>query len=226
MRATVDRQDLLNVSITTEPGATIAGTVTTDTGAAVPAGLKALAVESVFHVPLAGATNSAPADVDASGHFSLTRLYGPRLVRVSEPTGQWAVKSVTLNGAEITDAPFHFKKASDPLNLHIVVTANTATLTGVTADAAGKPIQARVVVFDVDESRWVGLSRFVQSIETGSDGRYRINGLLPGNYRIAATTYLEQGAWQDVEVLRQLAGQSTSVTLAGRQSQTINLTAR
>ena len=226
MRATIDRQDLLNVSITTEPGATIAGTVVTDAGTPVPPSLKALAIETTFHVPLTGATNAAPADVAPNGVFSLTRLYGPRVVRVSEPSGQWAVQSVTLNGTDITDSPFHFKKSPDSLNLRIVLTQNTATLTGVTTDVAGKAIPARVVIFDADDRRWGSMSRFVQSVETGSDGRYRIDGLLPGNYRVAAVTYLEQGAWNDADVLRQLVGQSTQATLTGRQSQTINLTAR
>ena len=156
----------------------------------------------------------------------MTRLFGPRVVRISERSGQWAVKSVTLNGAEITDTPFHFKKAVDPLNLRVVVTLNTATVSGVTAGASGKPIAGRVVVLDADESHWAATSRFVRSIESGSDGRYRIDGLLPGTYRIAAVTYLEEGAWYDVEVLRQLAGQATPLTITSRQNQTINLTAR
>jgi hypothetical protein len=226
MRATIDRQDLQNVLITTAPGATIAGTVATDTGAPVPSSLKTLAVETVFNVPQAGASNVAVVDVGANGQFSMTRLFGPRVIRASEPTGQWAVKSVTLNDADITDAAFHFKQSSDPLNLRIVITANTATIAGVTADTAGKPIPARVVVFESDESRWGFTSRFVRSIESGSDGRYHVDGLLPGNYRIAAVTYLEEGAWYDADVLRQLTAQAKAVTLAGLQSQTITLTAR
>ena len=226
MRATIDRQNLQNVSIATEPGATIAGAVVTDTGAPVPPLLKAQAFEAVFHVPRSGATNVESADVAADGQFAMTRLFGPRVFRLAEPSGQWAVKNVTLNGADITDAPFHFKKASDPLNLRIVVTSNTATIAGVTADTAGKPIPARVVVFEAEESRWGFASRFVRSMETGSDGRYHVDGLLPGNYRIAAVTYLEEGAWYDADVLRQLAAQSTPLTVTGRQSQTLNLTAR
>jgi hypothetical protein len=55
-----------------------------------------------------------------------------------------------------------------------------------------------------DARRWAARSRFIKSVDLGADGRYAIKGLLPGKYLVAVSDVLDDGAWEDPDVLARL----------------------
>jgi hypothetical protein len=157
----------------------------------------------------------------ADGTFAFKSVFGPRLFRVLRLPDDWAVKGVWSGDQEISDTPIDITAAAPPAPLRIVVTSETGTVGGVARDAKGAPLAgARIVVFGDDEREWGPRSRVIKTAETSADGRYQVRGLLPGKYSVAAVSFLENFAWFDAGVLRQLksGAQSIDVTANGRHA--------
>ena len=148
---------------------------------------------------------AAPVTVDETGTFSFASLFGPRVVRVARLPDDWVLRGVWLDDVEITDVPFDFRATEQPRTLRVVVSQARAGATGLVTGAGKRPAAAaRVIAFAEDSRQWGVLSRFVKAVESGPDGRYAMQGLLPGAYRIVAVDDLDEGAWRDPDVLGRL----------------------
>ena len=66
--------------------------------------------------------------VDESGRFQMKGLSGRVLFRVGAPG--WNLKSVTLNGVDITDMPFDARPSSNVSGLEITLTNRQTSLSG------------------------------------------------------------------------------------------------
>lgn len=226
-RITVAGVNLTNIVVTTEKGASIAGRVEVDGGAApLPADLQIVAYDTEFTLPpMAGepaVLTTAP--VDPSGAFKFASLFGPRIIGVDHLPTKWAVKSIALDDADITDSGSDFRGADRAKSMRVVITPVTASVRGVVQDESGKAAAGvRVVVCASDEHQWRPRSRFVRAAESASDGRYAIDGLLGGSYLIAAVPYLEDGSWTDAAVLRGLRDASSPLALKNGEAATLAL---
>jgi hypothetical protein len=106
----------------------------------------------------------------------------------------------------------------------MVLTSRTATISGVARDEAGRPVErARVVVFSESEESWGWRSRTVRTAETGADGRFTVDGVLDGAYRIVAVPFLEDGSWMDTTILRRLKPLAAPLSVSGAAPTTMNL---
>ena len=89
--------------------------------------------------------------------------------------------------------------------------------------ADGKPAAgARVVVFSDDARHWAARSRFIRSVEVGASGRYAVAGLLPGQYHVAFVDLLDDGAWEDPDVLGRLRTLATPIVITGTERATLD----
>jgi hypothetical protein len=133
-----------------------------------------------------------------------------------------AIQSISLDGADISDQPTTLV-TEKPVTVRIVVTSGTGSIAGSVTNGAGQPAAgALAVAYSTDNRRWGARSRFVRTAEVSTNGRYTIRGLLPGDYRVAFVDDLEEGAWEDPEVLARLESVATRVTLAQAATQTVN----
>ena len=219
LRVTVGSQDLAKLTLTTAKGAAVNGRVEGEGGSAPELGkLEVVAHETEFELPpLRGtpALGVSPAPVAPDGTFSFHGLFGPRLLRFNRLPPGWALRSATLDGADVTDTPVDFKGTDSPRVLRIVITSRTSSASGIVRDGAGKAMSgARVVVFADDERTWGFRSRLIKAAESGADGRYSIEGLLDGRYHVVAVPYLEEGSWLDAGVLRRLQPMASPVAIA------------
>jgi hypothetical protein len=226
-RLTVAGEDVTNIILTTARGAAVNGKVEIDDGAAsVLSTLQIVAHPTEFEpptIPLGSPDDGSSVTVSADGAFSYPSLFGPRLLRVSRLPAGWALKSVSVDGVDVSDSPFDFKGGTRPLELRIVVTARTNRVTGIVRDAAGRPVRdARVVAFATEERAWGARSRMIKAVESDAEGRYVIDGLLDGAYHLEALPYLEEGAWVDPQVLRRLQPGSL-LKVADRTQATVDL---
>jgi hypothetical protein len=231
-RITVDVPGVMDLALTTAPGASVSGQIRTDTWDPVPAGLELVAVETALEMPIAGTLPPRVATlsrlgVAADGRFMFTSLFGPRRFRVDNLPAGWALAAVRVGERDITDEWFDVSGSQLMAPIEVVITSRTATVTGrVHFDVGRTAGRPRVVVFSEDRERWSPTSRFVWTVEADADGRFEISGVLPGAYRIAAVEYLDDGAWMDPDVLGGLWSAATPATLGAGQRLEVSLSVR
>lgn len=227
-RLAVVGQDLTDLVITTSKGAVVQGRLTVEGGTLPPGAqlhVSPHATAFVLPVPFGDTAPVMPAAaVGGDGTFTCPNLFGPILLRVDGLPAGWALKSVVVDGADVTDAPVDFRGSAMTREARIVVTARTSSVAGTVRDDAGQPVdRARVVVFSEDDRTWGWRSRLVHSTETEADGRYTLEGLLAGSYRVVAVPFLEQGSWMDVTVLSRLQSLATPITLGDSSLMTMDV---
>ena len=222
---TVGSDDLHGVVVVTGPGARVRGQIVTDTGA--PTALRPQQVQVAARAALAdqampGTAGSSRINDDWT--FELTGLFDARLFRVSAPQG-WMLKSVTLNGQDITDVPMEFPAGQAFNGLQVTITNRTTGLTGRVTDARGAAItDATIVVFPADESRWTYLSRFIRTARPDQDGQFQMNGLPAlDRYLAFAVQGLEDGQANDPEFLASIREKATSFSLSEGETRALDL---
>ena len=99
-------------------------------------------------------------------------------------------------------------------------------LTGLVQDATGKPAtDYTLVVFPADSRYWLPSTRRIQATRPASDGRFSLNNLPAGDYRLVAVVDPEPGQWFDPAFLRELLPGSMAVTLAKGEKRTQDIRA-
>jgi protocatechuate 3,4-dioxygenase beta subunit len=156
--------------------------------------------------------------------FDWDFLLGSRIIRpLSLPAG-WYRKAVMRGETDITDTPIVFTGAEVVSDVEIVLTTETTSVAGAAVGAGGAAAMDYTVVAFADESsKWTPRSRFIKAARPDDTGRFRIEGLPPGRYRIAAVDKVENFQWLDREFLQRLRPDATSLTLQLGQSATVNL---
>ncbi len=218
--------DIDNLTVVTTPGVTMSGRVVFP-GQAVPQSNM-----QVVANPSAGAASPVAmmmagralggGRVNQDGTFELRGLAGPRLIRVQSVPSGWALKSVAVEGNDVTDTPFEFKSGTNVSGVVITMTNRLTEVTGGVRDSRGQPVADYVLVaFAEDTKLWGAQSRFVQTTRPNQNGAFTIKGLPPGRYMAAVVAALENGMQNDPDVLEQLriGAQNFSLT----EGQTLNL---
>lgn len=149
--------------------------------------------------------------IDADGTFSMWSGTGMLHVEVNGLPPRWYMHDVRLNGADAMATALDLTPG-DPRRLEIVLSNRTGRLTGVVTDRTARPVpNALVVVFPDDRSRWS--APFVRAVFSYQLGRYDVDALPIGSYRVVAVPSLPRNAWTHPEVLDRLWSLSTAVWL-------------
>ncbi len=230
MPVTVAGDDVANVMIVTTKGGSAAGRVTFD-GSAQPtslAGIRVTAVstdnEPTIMFP-ALPDQTPPGSLQADGSFELRGLAGTRLVRVQGLPPGWVLKSVAIDGQDVTDTGFEFKPGAAISGVDVVVTSKTTEVSGTATTSNGQPVtDFTLVLFADDPAKWtLPQTRHVTAARPDQEGRVRVRNLPAGDYYAIAVEYLAQGEWGDPEVLERLKGRATRVTLSEGESKALVL---
>jgi len=162
--------------------------------------------------------------VNQDGTFELRGIAGPQMIRVQGMPAGWALKSVTLDGADITDLPHDFRSGNNVTGLMVTLTNRLTEITGTVHDGRGQPVADYVLVaFPEDAKLWGAQSRFVQTTRPNQNGTFSLKGLPPGRYLAAIVQALENGLQNDPAVLDQLRPRARSFALTEGQTLTLNL---
>jgi hypothetical protein len=225
-RSPAPATDISGVVLTVAKGVTARGRITFD-GGRPPASLTPAAVR-ILGMPTANtplASGGAPATAKDDWTFELEGQTGKRILRALLPPGNgqpWTVKSVLLDGNDITDTPLDFREAIGGIT--IVLTQRMTTLAGGLSDARGtKVTDATVVIFADDPQKWGPLTRFVRVARPDQEGRFSVRGLPAARYRVVAVDYIEPGEEGNPETLERLRPAATAVTLGDGESRTVDL---
>ncbi len=220
--------DMDNLTVVTTPGVTVSGRVVYQGQGAPKPTLQVMAAPPSGGASPMGQLITARAlgggRPNQDGTFELHGLAGPQMIRVQGvPTG-WALKTITLDGADITDAPYDFKPGNSMAGLVITLTDRLSEITGSVRDGRGQPVADYVLVaFPEDTKLWGAQSRFVQTTRPNQNGTFSIKGLPPGRYLAAVVPALENGLQNDPAVLEQLRLRARNFSLAEGQTLDLNL---
>jgi hypothetical protein len=214
MRVTVGSEDVDNVLIVTGRGAIARGMVTTDDNTAPPFRPQLVSLFARPIEPDAMPMGGGDSRVNDDWSFELSGLSDRRMLMVSlAESPDWGLKSITLNGTDVTDTPLEFVPGQLVEGLHIVLTRKRTELSGNILDANSRPdTDATVIAFAQDSKKWTPASRFIRTARTNQDGRYNLRGLPPEDYFVVAIRDIESGEWQDPEILDSLRDLATRVT--------------
>jgi hypothetical protein len=220
-------EDVNGLRITTTPGTTVRGTVVFEgtaprTGRTAP--LRILAVAARSQAPVMIDPDNDNGLVRADGSFELRGLAGVMLFRATTPP-LWTIKSVTLDGSEITDMPMEVRGTKTITGLRVVFSDRLTGISGTVIGVRGAPLKEyAVVVHPVDVKEGMVATRYVRTARSDQDGSFQIRGLPPGRYLVAAVETLEQGREWDPEFLKRFRDVARTVTLAEGQTLPLSLT--
>ena len=220
--------DIDSLTIVTTPGATVVGRVVYQGQSPPKQNLQVTAAPpSGMGSPIGMLLNARALGggrVSQTGAFELRGIAGPQIIRVQSIPSGWALKSVTIDGIDITDAPYDFRPGVNVGGLVVTLTDRLSEITGSVRDARGQPVMDYVfVAFPEDTKLWGPQSRFVQTTRPNQNGTFSIKGLPPGRYLAAAVAALENGLQNDPTVLEQLRPRARSFSLAEGQTLNLNL---
>ena len=220
----VSGEDLSNVVIITSKGATANGRLTFEGGAPPAAtGVRINSVAADTDGPIMMAAGGVTAKDD--GSFQLKGLSGRRLLRLNNLPPGWTLKSVRLNGDDVTDSGIEFKSGQDLSGLELVASSKQTEITGGVTASNGSPLKDyTVVVFSDDPQYWtLPFTRWVNGTRPDQEGRFRVRNLPAGSYNIVAVDYIEAGAWGDPELLDRLKSHAKRITLSDGGSEKVDL---
>lgn len=218
---TVAGEDV-TVNLVMTAGAHVSGTITLEAAVTpVPKNFAGFRVNlaALEGVPVPGRL-ARPGEPAEDGMFSVSGLMpGRYVIRASGPAG-WTMKSVFLNGHDITDTPLDIR-GDNVTDLNVIYTDRIAVMSGTVRDSKNAPSAgATVIAFPADSKEWSPQSRRIQSARADQNGVYRIAALPPGEYLLVAVDDVEQGEWFDPAYLEEVKAGATRVTLAEGEQKT------
>jgi hypothetical protein len=167
--------------------------------------------------------------IDEKGRFELRGVMGPSFFGVTPvdftggPTG-WFLKSVRLNGEDITYIPFEPSEAGNVTTLEIVMTDTQSTLAGTVRNSRGEPVtDYTVAIFPVWLKDAAIAARYTRTVRPDQQGRYETRGLPAGDYFAVAVESLEQGGHWDPAFRKQVEPTAKRFRLTEGQTATVDL---
>lgn len=222
MPLTIAGADLDNLMVMTTPGVTITGHIVFEQGppATTPGPVRVMA--SLGNPDeMAGVQSPQPVVVQPDLTFTMKGLLGEYMLRTMGPSQY--LKSVTVGGEDITDTPREFKTGD---RVTITLTSRASTVEGNVVDATGAAsVDAGIVLFSDDKASWRFNSVRTKRSAADANGHFRLAGLLPGRYFIAAAPRerLNMPLNGDPTFFEELSKVATSLTLGEDEERKVDL---
>jgi protocatechuate 3,4-dioxygenase beta subunit len=161
--------------------------------------------------------------IAGDGTFSVTGAHGTVLLRAA--IAGWQLRSVVLDGVDITDVPYDTSRGGTN-KLEVFVTDQKQELTGRVTDSSGKPpSQFKVLAFPRNLKPGIVAGRYmVQATDYSSDGTFHLTNLPPGDYFAVAVRSAADNAMFDLELHEALKPRATPFQLSPGETAKIELT--
>ena len=106
--------------------------------------------------------------------------------------------------------------------LSVTIGLRAAFVTGAVLDEDGRPVASATVVLAPERRRRIDLFR---NVTTDQYGRFLIQGIAPGKYRLFAFDDVESGAWRDPDFLAEWEDAAEEIELeeGGREAVELEL---
>lgn len=223
--------DVTGLQISTTLGATVSGRVVYD-GTAARSVSDLPTQPRVFPTPVdpsnrilfaSAADALSNGTIDEEGNFRLTGVVG-RVFFTLPITPSWMMKSITLDGEDITDEPLETTGKNVISGLQITLTDMLTDVSGGVTDARGQAVQDYVVVIQPEQQREpVIASRLIRVVRADTKGRFQVRGIRPGRYVATAIESIEQGRQFAPEFQQQLRRGAREFAVREGEAVTIDL---
>lgn len=219
---TATGEDITGVRLVGSKPSALTGRIVTDPGvaAALPPALQLMLMPRDVNVMPMG---TAPATMAADGTFELKSGPGKMRIIMMNASG-WTIRSVQVNGSDITDAGVDIKPGEDISGLEIELTNKLTAITGLVTNARGQAVKDyTAIAFSQDRDKWKTGGRYQGAGRPDQDGRFKIGGLPPGDYYIIAVDKIEQGQSTDPDFLEAIRTKATAVSIHEGETRTVDL---
>ena len=134
------------------------------------------------------------------------------------------IKSIAAGGEDISDTPREFKSTD---RVVITMTSRGSILEGKVTDSRGPAAAGTgVIMFSEDKPLWRLNATRTRRAGVDANGNYRVTGLLPGRYYIAAVPrermFLPGGAG-DLAIFEALAREAATVVVGENEQRRVDL---
>jgi hypothetical protein len=218
---TVSGQDVTDFTVMLAPSATISGLVSFNgaPGAAPDLSQFRITAPATDQSDLGPQPNGR---VGKDGAFVLSGVPpGAHLVRSAGAARGFILKSVTINGRDVTDVPVQVRPGESLANVAVVFTDQQNEINGTVTNEQGTPVpDYTILAFSTDPSLWRPLSRQIMTARPDQTGKYRIRGLPRGEYYLVAVDPAEQGEWFEPVYLDEHRAGAQRVTLGDGDGKT------
>jgi hypothetical protein len=224
----VSNSDITNVRIVTGKGTTISGRVVFE-GTSVRSNdstpLRVLAQQSDPSrqlIPFASGDPLSNGVLDDQGNFQVGATGRVFLSLTTPPL--WVLKSITLEGDDITDTPLDLAGRSSLSGVVIRMTDKLTQVAGQVSDAKGQLLKdCVIIVLPAEQKEPIVAARWTRTARPDSSGRFLMRGLRPGRYVATAIETLEQGRQFAPEFQEQLRRAAREFLVREGESITVDL---
>jgi protocatechuate 3,4-dioxygenase beta subunit len=207
----VDR-DVDGVDLVFSPGVRMTGTVKVE--GAAPVENLALLLQSTDL-----ANGQQQAKVAADGTFTSMEM-APGIYEVRLPARNAYLKSVRVGDQEAVDRKIDTEHLSGPVT--VVVGVDFGRVDGTVTDDAGKPVSNANVTLIPNQSLSDWRDRFRNGV-TNTAGKFTLNNVQPGEYRVFAWVGAEPGAPQSADFRKPYEERGTPVKVEANGRQSLDL---
>jgi hypothetical protein len=227
MDVTVDGRNLSNLALALQAGLTVTGRVALEGTAQTPdlARLRVTLVPAAASAMPRELMMPAQGRVDADGRFTFASVV-PGMYRLTAggAGSRWVPASAIIGGQDALDFPVEIKPGHNLSGAIVTLTDRPSGLSGTLTDSRGQPApDYTLIVYPEDPALWGPQSRRVRSTRPATDGRFVVDDLPPGAYRVCPVIDPEPGAWFDPAFLQQLDSAALRFTLAEGEQKVQNI---
>lgn len=216
-------RDNVDVTLTMSPGVDLEGRLIAADGATV---LGFERIRIVMLPDVEGFTDfvqfgTRPIQPDSRGRFLIKGLQGDRQRVIVEPGGESYVKEIRYSGLVAPDGVITLARGS-PAQLEIVMDDHAASVSGMVTDGDQPANEAAIIALKWPVPANISALFLMNSGTAAEQGRFRIDGLAPGEYRVMAIPF-EAKEKLDRDSLIRFLERADKVTLERGGSQSVSL---
>ncbi|HYR92402.1 MAG TPA: carboxypeptidase regulatory-like domain-containing protein [Terriglobia bacterium] len=223
VRVQVGKTDVENLVITIGAAASVSGRLIVE-GAARASGADRLRVQlapSSRGAIISYVQSPAPAQANPGGAFKLDNvLPGEYRVQVAGLQTDFYVKEARFGSQDVLNTPLRFSPSA-PETLEVVVRASVSRIAGTVTDEKSQPVRGVQTVLVPDQYR--DRPDLFRNVTTDQNGRFQMDGVAPGDYKVFAWDAMEQFSYYDTDFVRRYEQQGHPVKVIEPSSQTIQV---
>jgi protocatechuate 3,4-dioxygenase beta subunit len=222
---TINGDDVNGLRLVGGAPITVAGRLVVDPAAAQalrPSSIQIMLMPTQIGIPNIGMAGPAPVHDDLT--FEAKARPGMMRVQLANPMPGWAIRSVRYRGVDVIDTGLELHANENISDVDVELTNRLTDVSGVVTTAKGDAVKDySIVVFPTDREKWTPSSRYLRTARPDQDGRYKVNGLPPGEYRVIALDYLDSNDWNEPEFLERIQSRATAFSLSEGETKSVDL---